>query len=246
MKKSVACLAVALAVGCARVPAAPEKKAISVETLRAESVAFVRQPRGFAALFSGGQLRPFCSGVWVSSSSVLTANHCVDQENDAEEVMKDYLVTTPNDVQDPQTGRQFHNVQSYVASVYARDFAHDLALVRVSSPPDHASPDVASGTVLVGQRVANLGNPLGQWFSFATGDVAAVREMELANDAPLPAFVIQTTTPTSPGNSGGGLFNEAGELVGVCHAGVRGGQNISFYIDTRYIRTFLDAQGARL
>lgn len=247
MKKLLACLAVVGLVGCSSAKS-PGPKSFSVETMRSETVAFVQEPRGLMSLISGGQPRAFCSGVWISEASVLTANHCVDQEDEDSKQMSDYLITTADDVQDPRTGKQLLNVQSYPAHVYARDFDHDLALVRVAGAPAHAVAEPAQGTVLVGEKVANMGQSLGLWFSFATGVVAAVREMELANEAPKPAFLIQTTTPTSPGNSGGGLFNESGELVGVCHAGVPGprAQNLSFYIDTRYIRAFLDAQGSRI
>lgn len=44
--------------------------------------------------------------------------------------------------------------------------------------------------------------------------------------------MIQTTAPVSPGNSGGGLFNERGELLGVASFIVlgRGVQNLNFFV----------------
>lgn len=247
MKKLVACLALLGAVGCSETKS-PTSKKMSVETLRSESVALIEEPRDLFALFSGGQPRAFCSGVWVSPSSVLTANHCVDQEDEeTEEPIKDYLVTTADDVQDPRTGKQYYNVKSYEAHRYATDVHHDLALIHVASPPPHAIATVARGTVVQGAKVFNMGQSKGLWFSFASGDVAALREENLAPDEPKPAFLIQATVPTSPGNSGGGLFNETGELIGICHGAMTGrAQNLNFYIDTRYIRAFLDAQGTLL
>lgn len=252
MKKLLSCLSLALVVGCVKAPEAPppaRAKTMSVETLRAQSVALVQQPRGLMALFTGGMPRVFCSGVWVSPTSVLTADHCVDQEDEeTEAVIKDYEITTADDVQDPTTGKQYKNVATYSAHVYARDYNHDLALLHVSAAPAHPFATVALGTVRQGDKVFNMGQSEGLWFSFGAGTVSARREEELANDAPKPAFQIQTTVPTSPGNSGGALFNEAGEIVGICHAKVmsRGAENLAFYIDTSYVRAFLDAQGDRL
>src|SRR4029079_615475 len=47
--------------------------------------------------------------------------------------------------------------------------------------------------------------------------------------------VLQTTAPISPGSSGGGLFNDAGPLVGITTFQSRSGQNLNFALPARSI-----------
>lgn len=60
----------------------------------------------------------------------------------------------------------------------------------------------------VGERVFTLGAPAGLEHSLAEGIVSGKREAE-------GAAYVQTTAPISPGSSGGGLFDEMGNLVGI-------------------------------
>jgi hypothetical protein len=47
--------------------------------------------------------------------------------------------------------------------------------------------------------------------------------------------VIQTTAPISPGSSGGGLFNAAGQLVGITTFQHRYGQNLNFALPVDWV-----------
>jgi S1-C subfamily serine protease len=42
--------------------------------------------------------------------------------------------------------------------------------------------------------------------------------------------LIQTTAPISPGSSGGGLFDERGNLVGITTFLLQGGQQLNFAV----------------
>ena len=44
--------------------------------------------------------------------------------------------------------------------------------------------------------------------------------------------VFQTDIPLNPGNSGGPLFNRAGEVVGVVTAGIKGANNVNYGLRT--------------
>ena len=85
--------------------------------------------------------------------------------------------------------------------------------------------------VTLGDKVFAVGNPVGLGWTFTDGRVSAFRPKRVNNrDVPM----IQTQTPISSGNSGGGLYNEKGELVGINTAVADPSkvQNVGFAIRT--------------
>lgn len=152
-----------------------------------------------------------CAGVWVGRTRILTAEHCVDG-------FTSLKYFTPN----IKISRD--------ADVIAADPDLDLAmLLVVGEPPDHPIA-LAGGLPAPGDTVYTMGHPIGLLYSFSSGEVAAVRSMQEITSEGLDIPVIQTTAPISPGNSGGGMFNERGELLGICSFTYRRGQNLNFYI----------------
>jgi serine protease Do len=175
---------------------------------------YLRQVTVSLEMSSGG----LCSGVWVGKHVVLTANHCVADLEDGETL----VVST---VDTPKGG-------GVRAEVLALDEDHDLALVATLDEPSH--PIALAGPMpRVGDRVETMGHPYEMYWSYSSGDVAAIRD-DVSDDRPMK--VIQATAPISPGNSGGGLFNEKGELVGICSymIGQRNAQALNFWIPVQY------------
>jgi len=97
----------------------------------------------------------------------------------------------------------------------------DLALLRVKT--DHALPPVALGDsekITVGERAVSIGNPLGLEHTLTDGLISARRVMQGRK-------MIQMSTPVSPGNSGGPVFNSRGEVIGVTTAIFLGGSPLA-------------------
>ncbi len=57
--------------------------------------------------------------------------------------------------------------------------------------------------------------------------------------------VIQMSDPTSPGSSGGAVFDEHGKVVGVAAAYVAAGQNLNFAIPINWAKPHLNGQSPR-
>ncbi len=99
------------------------------------------------------------------------------------------------------------------ARIVALDEATDLALLKVESPrPLPAVPWGNSAAMRVGNWVLAAGNPFRLGGTVTVGIVSA-RGREIGV-GPFDDF-IQTDAAVNPGNSGGPLFNAAGEVIGI-------------------------------
>jgi len=105
-----------------------------------------------------------------------------------------------------------------VAEIVGTDPGSDLAVIRASISPQRLIP-IAFGNsdrVRVGEPVFAIGNPFGQTFSVTSGIVSAVQRVTTSSFTGRPIRgVIQTDAALNPGNSGGPLFNAAGEVIGI-------------------------------
>jgi S1-C subfamily serine protease len=140
--------------------------------------------------------------------------------------------------------------------VVARDPAHDLALIQVTSLPAGArAVRLADKSVEAGDRVFSLGNPgeSDKLWVFRPGSVQRVAHEKFhskTNDGfeiDVDADVVITDAPNKPGESGGPLINERGELAGVIdgHRTDRLGSretHSGIFIDLGDVRAFLDSR----
>jgi S1-C subfamily serine protease len=105
-----------------------------------------------------------------------------------------------------------------VATVVGTDPGSDLAVLKVDLP-SHLLIPVAladSDRVRVGDTVFAIGHPFGQNFTVTSGIISATgRVTESAYTGRGIRDVLQVDAAVNPGNSGGPLFNTAGEMVGV-------------------------------
>ncbi len=200
---------------------------VMAQALKTRAVALVEKDED-------GSVAAFCSGVWVSPTEILTAQHCVKDEVGANYVVNSD-VFDPNDPQLPKL-----KIPVHFAIVIKRDLDHDLALLgSYKNTPGHDF-SVVGEDVVQGQAVQTMGQPKGLWFSYSSGEIAAVRVMPNAHGFEM--LLIQSTAFISPGSSGGGLFDEYGNVVGITHASYQGGgaENLNLFIHTKYIRKLLN------
>src|SRR5690606_33836248 len=93
---------------------------------------------------------------------------------------------------------------------------NDLALLRAPLP-ETVSPVRwgKSEKLRVGDQVWAIGAPFGQYFSVTNG-ILSVKDRRLAmGGVDLPVGFLQTSLNLAPGNSGGPLFNQKGEVIGL-------------------------------
>jgi S1-C subfamily serine protease len=120
--------------------------------------------------------------------------------------------------------------------VVAADERLDLAVLKVAGSPP-AVLRLAAAQPAVGERVFAVGHPLGLTNTFSEGMISGVRQRDER------VMLLQTTTPISPGSSGGPLVSSTGRVVGVTTCGANQGQNLNFALSGRHIGEVLAQRG---
>ncbi len=109
----------------------------------------------------------------------------------------------------------------YFASIIVKSQKYDLALLKIS---DTDCPCLKPGDpkkLEQGKRVYTIGSPMGLKYTVTSGVVSGMRKIA-------DVVYIQTDAFLNPGNSGGPLLNEAGEVIGINTMIVRNAQGLGF------------------
>ncbi|MCR5653697.1 MAG: trypsin-like peptidase domain-containing protein [Ruminococcus sp.] len=102
-----------------------------------------------------------------------------------------------------------------VVGTYA---AGDIALLKITPKKTLAAATLGnSEKIAVGDYAVVIGNPLGQLGGSVTDGIISALDREVTIDDET-YNLLQTNAEISPGNSGGGLFNGNGELIGIVNA----------------------------
>jgi S1-C subfamily serine protease len=172
------------------------------------------------------------SGVVVSSNRVLTASHVIDRCTAIDAVFE---------------GKR------YPAQLLAQDTKNDLGILQLQALPNARAVSLRN-KALIGETVMAAGYPLSGILSsdltVTTGNVNSLAGIADNQNH------LQISAQVSPGNSGGGLIDKSGNLVGLVVskldvmrvAAVTGdmAQNVNFAVKPEVIRTFLDTNGVRV
>ena len=112
---------------------------------------------------------------------------------------------------------QLQNGETYDATIVGSDSTSDIAVLKIEAAGLTPAVIGDSSALAVGETVVAVGNPLGTLSNTVTDGIISALNREVTvedNDMTL----LQTNASISPGNSGGGLFNANGELIGVVNA----------------------------
>ena len=105
----------------------------------------------------------------------------------------------------------------YIAQVVGYEVANDVALIKIDADELSAATLADFGTVEPGQRIYAIGNPLGSLHHTMTaGVVSAVGRTVTVEGTIINAF--QFDAAVNRGNSGGPIYNENGEVIGIVTA----------------------------
>jgi len=152
------------------------------------------------------------SGVIIDPSGIIvTSLHVVRGESEAE------IQLSNGDIYDAVT-------------VINVDERKDIVLLKLEAYGLTSAPLGNSEMVRTGETVTLIGSPEGLDLTVSTGIVSSIR------DSGEGYRLIQTTAAASSGSSGGGMFNEFGELIGIVTSKIMEAENITFAIPVNYVR----------
>ena len=111
-----------------------------------------------------------------------------------------------------------------VSGLWHENENQDIAILKLEKNTDLTPLQIGdSSAVKKGETVTAIGSPLGIKNTVSKGNLSA-RIMQDGYD------VLQFTAPISNGSSGGALFNEKGEVIGITFASFIEGQNLNLAI----------------
>ena len=171
------------------------------------------------------------SGVLISADGkVATAAHVVQQ---MEEITVEFLGEEP-----------------VTARVFASEQWADISILQLSAVPRGATVAklADSEPVLAGDPVFVVGAPYGLSYSLSQGVISARWAADtVTKEFPLAEF-FQTDAVINTGNSGGPMFNRAGEVIGIVSHNISksgGSEGLGFAVTANTVKTLLVERNRR-
>ncbi|HZO13025.1 MAG TPA: serine protease, partial [Polyangiaceae bacterium] len=211
------------------------------------------------------------SGIIIDPAGWVLTNHHVIESGKVEDFR--YKATVLLGSLSQKTGAMERQGKEYKAEVYKADKLRDLALLKIVDPPKNLpSVKISRQKPLPGANVVALGHAgAGMLWALKSGQISALGKLSEAL-AELASFkddddgkkarkafvkyveeknlgmVIQSTCNILPGDSGGPLLNESGELIGLnvfARRDPRTGGLLSFHVHVDEIRNFAKSRPKR-
>ena len=139
------------------------------------------------------------SGVIISADGyIITNNHVIEDASSITVTLRDGT--------------------SYPATLVGTDAETDIAIIKIEATGLKAATIGNSSELEVGDIVVAIGNPLGQLGGTVTDGIVSALDRTITTSDGETRNLMQTNAAVNPGNSGGGLFNDRGELIGIVNA----------------------------
>lgn len=145
------------------------------------------------------------SGVIITSDGyIVTNNHVIAGSGNGKSVADKITV-------------RLKNGEEYEAKLVGTDSSSDIALLKIETTGLTPVVFGDSDKIIVGEGVVAVGNPLGELGGTVTNGIISALDRAIDVDG-TTMNLLQTNAAVNPGNSGGGLFNMYGELIGIVNA----------------------------
>ena len=129
-----------------------------------------------------------------------------------------YIVTNHHVIEDANSITvRTRSGDEYNASLVGSDEQSDLAVLKIDATGLTPAVLGDSNTLEVGDLAIAIGNPLGELGGSVTSGIISALDREMTIDGQTMTL-LQTDAAVNPGNSGGGLFNANGDLIGIVNA----------------------------
>jgi len=161
------------------------------------------------------------SGVIISKDGYIVTNH--------------HVIANANRIEITTSDKK-----TYKAKLVGDDAQTDLALLKVSANNLTPATIGRSDKIAVGELAVVIGNPLGELGGSVSAGIISAKDRNMTIEKK-NMKLIQTDATVNPGNSGGGMFNQYGQLVGivVAKSSGTGVEGLGFAIPTTTLRDVL-------
>lgn len=180
-----------------------------------------------------------CSGVWVSPTHILTARHCVENGEGGISIGKTYYYQIYKNFNDQIPTPDSDKKLLHSSFVLSYDTNCDLALLQAfeGEELEHFVAPIFSGEIYDGMYMYVVGHTFGIEYSVTDGMVANTRQFKVFG---MNQKVLQITSLIYGGNSGGGVYNTNGQLIGIVSFSIRKVPGMHFAVHRNLIVDFLD------
>ena len=159
---------------------------------------------------------------------------------------KGYIATNYHVIKDAKEIQVTINGKSYNATLVISDEQNDLTILKINdnkfTPLQNLNYNFKSETSDVGTSVIALGFPLttllGEEIKVTNGIISSKTGMK----GDITSY--QISVPIQPGNSGGPLFDNDGNLIGITSSGINRKldltENVNYAIKTKYLKLLIE------
>ena len=132
---------------------------------------------------------------------------------------------------------------SYMAELRTFDKQNDLALIQVVDPKYQPFESVPykfdTGLADVGTSVFTMGYP---WVLAGMGKEVKFTDGKISSKTGFQGGITtyQVTVPVQPGNSGGPLFDDQGNLVAIISSKIDPAENVTYAIKSSYLNSLVE------
>lgn len=130
--------------------------------------------------------------------------------------------------------------EEHNAKLIGTDAQTDIAVIKIEKNDLIPAVFGDSSKLVIGELTVAIGNPLGELGGTVTDGIISALDREITVEGE-NMVLLQTNAAVSPGNSGGGLFNANGELIGVVNAKSSGSsvEGLGFAIPVNTAKTII-------
>ncbi len=155
----------------------------------------------------------------VSSGNSLYGQYVSEGAGSGVVISKDGYIVTNNHVISDASSITVTTTdgKSYEAQLVGADSDSDLAVIKIDASDLTPATFGKSSDLEVGDVAIAIGNPLGELGGTVTEGIISALDRQIEVDGTLMTL-LQTDASISPGNSGGGLFDANGNLIGIVNA----------------------------
>lgn len=136
-----------------------------------------------------------------------------------------YILTNYHVIEDAHKGGydvtvMLYDGETYLADIVGFDEDNDVAVLKIDAQGLDAATLGDSDTMLVGETVYAIGNPLGELSNTVTSGIVSALDREISTDLSSTAAInmFQIDASVNSGNSGGPVYNSYGQVIGIVTA----------------------------